>query len=475
MVPGHGLVHAQNFDFVLRTHPGLVQVHPVDAGTATVAGRPRVIGGRRIGCNRVGNRLHAVRHARQLAEELDELGVDAFARREILLVKIVGVLEVELRVGAQVFEEFPEAAIETHFLDDIHHLAADAFDLVESDTMNLVRRQARRRVGSGAEFVPGRAVGQFGQTDALARGWQVGLVKVSIQFAIGRQHGLFNDLGCLGAEALAVRRRDGFRKGRKRFEERTVGSELHDLHRNLVRQALHQDLWRRVSGLAAFFGQRDRLVDNVIDLGQPRYPVVVVLDRDQSELVGQVVEVLHAATLRKRHQVSVELVFVDVVLELAAEELVVELVVLGQRRTINRVHAAQKVPGLLVALFDRPETAVRPFAVVTSVAHHRRHDRRRLQRPLPMLAKQCIEVLSSIGERNATDQKPQDSESNSGLFHSNPLICGGEHCYCQRGCWQPQRPLAMIPPLVYSGCRRDPVRSGRRRRNLPGNAQAEGL
>jgi len=42
-------------------------------------------------------------------------------------------------------------------------------------------------------------------------------------------------------------------------------------------------------------------------------------------------------------------------------------------------------------------------------------------------------------------------------------------------CWRKRDALAMMRPLINSGRRRDPAITGRRRRNTPGNAQAEGL
>jgi hypothetical protein len=48
-------------------------------------------------------------------------------------------------------------------------------------------------------------------------------------------------------------------------------------------------------------------------------------------------------------------------------------------------------------------------------------------------------------------------------------------CHLRRRRWQPGTHLAMMRALINSVPRRDLVHSRRRRRNTPGNAQAEGL
>ena len=114
-MPGHRLVHAEHFDFVLGPDFGLVEIDVVDAGAAAVGGGSIVVGRRRIGRDRVGNRFYAVGHARQFAEQIDEFRVDAFAGREVCLVQVIGVVEVELRVGSQEDEKILEAALEFDF------------------------------------------------------------------------------------------------------------------------------------------------------------------------------------------------------------------------------------------------------------------------------------------------------------------------------------------------------------------------
>ena len=158
VVPWHGLVHAEHLDLVLRAHLGLVQVDVVKARATAIGCRARVIGGRRIRRDGVGDRLHAVRHARQLAEQFDELGVDALARCKILTIQLLRIVKVELWIGTQVLEERLKVAIELDFFDDFHHLVANAFDLVQADAVNLVRRHAGRRVGARAKLIPGGAV-----------------------------------------------------------------------------------------------------------------------------------------------------------------------------------------------------------------------------------------------------------------------------------------------------------------------------
>ena len=56
---------------------------------------------------------------------------------------------------------------------------------------------------------------------------------------------------------------------RKRPEKRAVGGKLDQLHGDLVGDTFHEDPGRRNVGPAAFFGERDGLVDDVIDLAEP--------------------------------------------------------------------------------------------------------------------------------------------------------------------------------------------------------------
>ena len=90
-----------------------------------------------VGHRRLAPVVVLVAPARQLAEQPDEFGIDAFAGREVLLVEVLGIVEVELRVGAQVFEELGKAAVKFDLLDDCHHFAAQALDFVEPDAVSL--------------------------------------------------------------------------------------------------------------------------------------------------------------------------------------------------------------------------------------------------------------------------------------------------------------------------------------------------
>ena len=215
------------------------------------------------------------------------------------------------------------------------------------------------------------------------------------------------------------------RKIVERLEERAVGSDLDDLYGDLVRYPLHDDAWRHQPGLAASLGALDGLVDDLVDLAEAREPVVEVLNRDKAQAIGRAVEVLYAATLAEGQQVVVELEFVDVVLQQAPKQLVVEAILLRQGVPVDRVGAPQEFARVAVALFDGGDAGVRPLAVEAAIAHHRGHQRGCLQAPFPVLVEQCLEVRCRIRVRNSGCCEQPQSESNSGRFHSNSLICRG--------------------------------------------------
>ncbi len=160
MVPRHRLVDGQYFHLVLRAHLGTVQIDVVIAGAAAVGGRGIVIRCRRVGGDVVGNRSQAVRHARQLAEKLNEFGINALRDREIALEQLLGRLVVKLRIGAEEMQEIGEATLELEFVDDQLHLVPDALDLIEADPVNFVRRHLGCRVETRAVLVEGLAIRQ---------------------------------------------------------------------------------------------------------------------------------------------------------------------------------------------------------------------------------------------------------------------------------------------------------------------------
>ena len=108
----HRLVDRQHRDLVVRAFLGLVEVHVVVARARAVHRRALVVGRRGVRRDLLGDRPHAVRHARQLAEVLRQQRVDALRHRLVGLQQFLRVRVAEFRVGAQVGQELVEAALE---------------------------------------------------------------------------------------------------------------------------------------------------------------------------------------------------------------------------------------------------------------------------------------------------------------------------------------------------------------------------
>ena len=144
MVARHRFVHAQYLDLILGTDFRTVQVHPINAGTTAIRSWSRVVRGRRVGRDRVRNGFYAVGHAGQLAKKPYQLRIDTLTSCEVGFVQIVGVIVVELRVSSKVDKEVLKAAIKFDLLDDLDHLVSNAFDLLKTQPVDIVRRHSRR-------------------------------------------------------------------------------------------------------------------------------------------------------------------------------------------------------------------------------------------------------------------------------------------------------------------------------------------
>ena len=90
------------------------------------------------------------------------------------------------------------------------------------------------------------------------------------------------------------------------------------------------------------------LLDEGADPAHSCQPVLKVLHRRERNRVRRIVEILDAAAVGERYQVSLEGVRLDVIGQLPAEQLVVELVGFRERRCVDRIRAAQEVAPLQV-------------------------------------------------------------------------------------------------------------------------------
>ena len=136
-----------------RHAPDRSLVPGLDVGVE-VAGAAAVERGLRVERRRVGaeigrHRPNAVGRARQLGEELRQLGIDLLGDRAIAGEQRVGVLVEELRVGVQVAHEGGEVAREADLLHHRFHLAAQPLDLAQADRVDLRRARGRSSSSGG--------------------------------------------------------------------------------------------------------------------------------------------------------------------------------------------------------------------------------------------------------------------------------------------------------------------------------------
>ena len=120
--------------------------------------------------------------------------------------------------------------------------------------------------------------------------------------------------------------------------------------------------------LAARVGAFDGLLDDDVYAVHPGKPVVEIPDRQETQTVRQVFEVLNAAALAERQQVAFEAVSIDAVLQLPPKQLVVEPIRLIELRAIDRVQPPQELGRLVVTPFDGFDTVIAPLVVVATIA-----------------------------------------------------------------------------------------------------------
>ena len=221
----HRFVNRQHRDLVFRAFLGFVEVHVVVPRALAVHRRALVVGRRGVRCDLLGDLPHAVRHARQLAEVLRQLRVDALCHRLVGLEQFFRVGVAEFRVRAQVGQELVEAALEVRLRNDFHHFTADARDFLEADLVDLVRCQVGRRVEASEFGITGLAVRRVPQADGIASPRQVLVDDVLLQLRVRRHDRLRDRIACGGLQARLLGSRDRVRHLPERFVERAlVGS-----------------------------------------------------------------------------------------------------------------------------------------------------------------------------------------------------------------------------------------------------------
>ena len=80
--------------------------------------------------------------------------------------------------------------------------------------------------------------------------------------------------------------------------------------------------------------------------------------------------------MKKRHQVAAKLIQVDIILKLSAEQLVVQLIGIGQCGALDRIHSTQELTPLVMTRLIGLEAFVTPLIVVPMIAQRRGKRRR---------------------------------------------------------------------------------------------------
>jgi hypothetical protein len=108
-------------------------------------------------------------------------------------------------------------------------------------------------------------------------------------------------------------------------------------------------------------------------------------------------------------------VALDLVVEGAAEQVVIELVVGGQSGRIDRTKSRKERKPLLMSRIEGVDADIGPAVVVAAVAERRREGRVLGQLPFPGVVEQCREVVGRGGpERRHAEDEDERREAQTG-------------------------------------------------------------
>ena len=210
-VAGGAFMKRQRGDVVERAAGEIVGVHLARLEPAAPGG----IEGREC----VGHRDDREPAARQDVKIILELPVDALGGIGRDAHQFVRRSGDELRVGAQEFEEFGEAAGKARLTHGALHVGVDASDFLEADLVDFLRGQRQRDIFADFGAVISVAIGQVAGGNGFARAGEVGAPIESKKIAKSGDDGLLDRGLALGAEFGLVGGGDVAGHDRKGFEE----------------------------------------------------------------------------------------------------------------------------------------------------------------------------------------------------------------------------------------------------------------
>ena len=82
-----------------------------------------------------------------------EFRIDPLGDHPVRIDEIVWLLEIKSWIGAKKFRELVKAPVKSGGPNDLLHLSTDTFHFRETDLVNLLRRQTRRRLPSNVTSI----------------------------------------------------------------------------------------------------------------------------------------------------------------------------------------------------------------------------------------------------------------------------------------------------------------------------------
>src|SRR5262245_29557526 len=123
------------------------------------------------------DRLDPIGNPRQIAKELRQLRIDPLAEGQVAVEQVLGRVVIKPFFGPQILQELLERAFEFDLLDDRLHFLPDASDLGQTDRVNLVRREIRRREMAGPEGIEFLPAWKLPRADLVEAGWKILVVE----------------------------------------------------------------------------------------------------------------------------------------------------------------------------------------------------------------------------------------------------------------------------------------------------------
>ena len=306
-----------------------------------------------------------------MAEELDELRVDALHDVAIRAHEVGAVGEKELRIGAQEVRELGERPLVADRLHHAVHLPVDSLHLRESRLVDLLGRAIRGRLDAHVVRVPRGAIGERAHPHRLASAGDVRLREKRVESLVRGLHLLRVRLHCRSGEPLLLRLRNARRKAREHHEHGALHRIVGEQPLHLLGHIAQRDLRSGHLRGKPLLQQRDVLIDHGAEPVDARDDVLVVLDRRVRIQLHRLREELRTTARVDREILSGKASAGDRVFRAAAKEIVVELIVRRERCAIDRRDHCERILQLLLSQRDRVERRIGPPAVLPLVSRIR--------------------------------------------------------------------------------------------------------